>query len=292
MIRSLNPSALLSHLWLVGCGAMGGALAARWMEAGLPPESLSVIDPSPTALPAALSHRLFADAASVDTAPTLVVLAVKPQMVVTVAAGLRAALGDGAPMVLSMLAGVRVPVLGQLFPGSAIVRIMPNTPARIGRGVTALYGPALAAEDRATVDGLLKAAGTTLWLEDEQKFDAVTALSGSGPAFLFRFVEAMTGAGEAAGLEPETSALLAMETVVGAALLMAQSNESPAALRASVTSPNGTTQAGLDVLDGDGALSSLLRQTVRAAAERSRVLAAAAETAMEAGQMKEAVRAG
>lgn len=282
----------LARIWMLGCGAMGSALAGRWFDRGLPRAAVALVDPA--AVPAPLRDRHFSQVADAQRAlpdPTLVVLAVKPQALVDVAGPLRAALGDSRPVIVSMLAGVRVPLLGQLFSGAQVVRIMPNTPARIGHGVTAIYAPLLDAAVRADIDRLLEAAGTTLWLDDESRFDAVTALSGSGPAFLFRFVEAMAGAGESAGLDPSTAASLARETVAGAAMLLSQSRESPAVLRAGVTSAGGTTQAGLDVLDGDGALSTLMRQTMRAAAERSRALAAAAESAVEDGQAREALRA-
>ncbi|QMW23959.1 pyrroline-5-carboxylate reductase [Sandaracinobacteroides saxicola] len=267
-------------LWLVGCGAMGGALLSRWRAAGLRDDQVTVIDPAPKAVPAGFAGILVDSPDAASGTPRLVVLGVKPQMLPVVAASLSARIAGA--LLISMLAGVRTGTLANLFDRARIARIMPNTPASIGAGVTALYGAGLPAADMAMVEALLKPAGQTLWLEDESRFDAVTALSGSGPAYVFRFIEALAGAGEAAGLDAATAGALAMATVTGAAALAAQSGETPAALRLAVTSPQGTTQAGLDVLDGDGALSALLRGTVRAAAERSRALAAAADAAADA----------
>ena len=272
----------IASLWLVGCGAMGGTLLGRWIAAGLDPRSVTVIDPQPGAPPVTsaggppvTSVATPAEAAA-GPPPQLVVLGVKPQIVAAVAAALQPALPQ-RPLLLSMLAGVRTSTLGHLFPGARLVRIMPNTPARVGKGGTATFGAGLGPGASLLAEALARAAGTLLWLDDEHRFDAVTALSGSGPAFLFRFIEALAGAGESVGLDPATAAALASQTVVGAAALVELGEAGPALLRQQVTSPNGVTEAGLDVLDGDGALSSLLRATLRAASERSRALAAAAE---------------
>lgn len=284
----------LQRVWLVGCGAMGGTLLGRWVDAGLPVSAVTVIDPQPLGLPPRYQGLVVPDAAAAGAAapePTLVVLGVKPQMLGAVAAGLAPHVGH-RPMLLSMLAGVRMTTLAQFFPGSPLVRMMPNLPARIGRGTTALFAAGAGQDEVAAAEWLMAAAGSLLWLDDEARFDAVTAVSGSGPAFLFRFIEALAGAAEAAGLEPQVAQRLALETVAGAAELASQSGISPALLRQQVTSPNGTTQAGLDVLDGDGLLSSLLRGTVRAAAERSRALAAQADSAADPGGPREAARAG
>jgi len=294
---SIPPA--LERVWVVGCGAMGGILLARWLLAGLDPLSVTVIDPAPDGLPAGFSGAVVPDPAVArakqDAGPTLVVLGIKPQALAGVAPDLLTAFGAARPLVLSMLAGVRTAALSQMLPGARIVRIMPNLPARIGRGATAMFAAGAVDDhgsdaDRAAIDWLMAATGSAVWLDDESRFDAVTGLSGSGPAYLFRFIEALAGAGEAAGLDPETAAWLALETVTGAAELAATSAASPAELRQQVTSPNGTTQAGLDILDGDGALSSLLRATVRAAAERSRALAAAAEASAETPILRDPLR--
>lgn len=282
----------LESLWLVGCGQMGGAMLSRWLAAGLPAGAVTVIDPAPRGIASNDPVRRVATPQEAPTPPSMVVLAVKPQQLAEVAPAVRAALGAQRPVILSMLAGVRVPTLASLFPGLPVARIMPNLPARIGMGATALHAPALDAMDRAAIDALLRACGIAVVLEDEARFDAVTALSGSGPAFLFRFMEALAGAGEAAGLDPEVAKVLALQTVAGAAAMAVSSGLPLATLRQQVTSPGGTTEAGLDVLDGDGALSALLRSTVRAAAERSRALAATAEAEADlAGPLHEAAGA-
>ena len=283
----------LRRVWLVGCGAMGGALLGRWLESGLPHEAVTIIDPSPTGVPEGFAGAVVPDAISAcgpAADPTLVILGIKPQLLPQLAPGLGRLLRP-PPLIMSMLAGVRTNTLASFFPGAPIVRLMPNTPARIGRGVTALYANGAGPQDVEATEWLMEAVGSTLWLEDESKFDAVTAVSGSGPAFLFRFIEALAGAAESAGLDPEVAQKLAMETVAGAAELARQSDVSPAVLRQQVTSPNGTTQAGLDMLDGDGLLSSLLRSTVRAAAERSRALAAQADALADSAGQRDIAKA-
>ncbi|TPE63661.1 pyrroline-5-carboxylate reductase [Sandaracinobacter neustonicus] len=265
---------LLSRLWLVGCGAMGGALLSRWLESGLPGEGVTVIDPAPRGLPEPFAGRVVANAAEAGDAPSLVVLGIKPQMLGAIGPGVAAV--AGAAPVLSMMAGVRIAALQALFAGP-VLRMMPNTPAQIGQGVTALFSERADPVARAGVEWLANAAGSLLWLEEEAQFDAVTALSGSGPAYLFRFIEALASAAEAVGLPAAMARQLALDTVTGSAALAAQSDLSPAALREQVTSPNGTTAAGLQQLDGDGLLTSLMRATVRAATERSRQMAEAAE---------------
>ena len=265
----------VTGLWLVGCGSMGGALLGRWLRAGLAADVVTVIDPAPRNLPAGFGGRVLAKPEPGNT-PDVVVLGIKPQGLDAAAPALAAALPPGVPVV-SMLAGVRAAALARRFPDQPIVRIMPNTPARVGLGTTALFSANAGTQACALAEALAAAAGAVHWLDDEARFDAFTALAGSGPAYVFRMIEAMTGAGEAAGLSAELSAQLALETVAGAAALARTAPEPPGLLRQQVTSPNGVTEAGLDVLDGDGALSTLIRNTVRAAAERSRALGAEGE---------------
>ncbi len=275
---------------------MGSALLGRWLACGLPAERVTVIDPAPRrdALPEAV--RCYVSPAAIpvdDDRPDLLVLGIKPQTLPEASAALVAALGarGASPLLVSMLAGVRVATLSHLFPGCPVARLMPNLAVRVGKGATALHAPGLGERERATLEALLAPTGLVVSLDDETRFDAVTALSGSGPAFLFRFVEALAGAGEAAGLPHETAVALAQQTVIGAAALAELSGLSPTDLRQQVTSPHGTTEAGLDVLDGDGALSALLRATIRAAAERSRALAAAAEAAVDSASPRPAAAA-
>ncbi len=261
----------LGPLWLIGCGNMGGALLSRWLECGLRPEQVTVIDPSPRGLPAGVDLRVLPTPPATG-APKIVVLAVKPQTLGVVAKNVRTCTAGGDGAFISILAGTSIATLSTLFPSCCVVRAMPNTPSRLGKGTTALYARDASDGARITVERLMSAAGSVHWLSDEAQFDAVTGVSGSGPAYVFRMIEALETAGVASGLPGALAAALARETVVGAAALVADSTASPAALRAQVTSPHGTTQAGLDVLDGHDELSALMKRTVAAAAARSREL--------------------
>lgn len=242
---------------------MGSALLRRWLAADMGP--VAVIDPAPAPLPGGVN----ATAGLPEGRPDLIVLAVKPQAW-RIAAEPLAAVAGPTTLVVSVMAGVTIADLQGLFPLSPIVRAMPNTPAAIGMGVTALF---TAAGDLAegAAEALFGPAGATVWLAAEGDFDAVTAVSGSGPAYVFGFIEALAAAGTAAGLEPGLAARLARATVTGAAALAAgEAAASAADLRARVTSPNGTTAAGLAVLLPG--LVPLLVDTVAAAAARSRKL--------------------
>lgn len=261
----------LGRLWLVGCGNLGSALLAGWMNAGLDPAMVTVIDPSPRGVIPGVAYTT----APALPRPDTIVLAVKPQMLADVAQGLTPFTSDA--LIVSVLAGVQLQTLGHRFPGARIVRALPNTAARIGRSAVLLAaGPDASPRDRAMAEMLMSAVGRSWWIAEPQ-MDAATAVAASGPAFLFRFIEAMGAAGRAAGLPDEVSDALALEMVAGSAALAAIDGRPPAALREEVTSPNGMTQAGLEVLDGTGALSTLVRDTVRAAARRS------AELGKEAG---------
>ena len=262
----------LGRLWLIGCGNMGGALLGRWLDAGL--SGITVIDPNAGDRPGvATSITLPADGT-----PDIVVLAVKPQIWLAATAELTARLAPSSltrpTLIVSVMAGIGTAALAARFGGSPIVRTMPNTPARIGQGVTALFGLGVDASNHERATLLMAAAGDTVWLDREQDFDAVTAVSGSGPAYVFAFIEALAAAGEAAGLSADLAARLALGTVTGAAALAAERSASPAELRVAVTSPNGTTAAGLAVLQ-DG-LPMLARATVAAAQSRSHELGRAA----------------
>ena len=243
-------------IWLLGCGNMGGALLGRWRTEDMGP--VAVIDPAGAGgdvLP--------------NGGPDVLVLAVKPQVWRQAVAPLADRLG-AMTLVVSVMAGVKTADLATVFPGSAIIRTMPNTPAGIGAGVTALFTTAGDLAEGAA-EALFSAAGTTVWLSDENDFDTVTAVSGSGPAYVFAFIEALAAAGEAAGLETGLAARLARATVTGAAALAAaDAGVSAAEFRRRVTSPGGTTAAGLAVLVPG--LKPLVTDTVAAAAARSRAL--------------------
>lgn len=240
-------------LWLIGAGNMGGALLGRWQMAGFAPV---VADP-----------RLGLHLPAGGT-PATVVLAVKPQVWHAATAVLGARVGAGT-LVVSVMAGVTCAALAERFPGATVARAMPNTPASVGRAITGLFSADATTAERGRLEALFAAAGATLWLNAEDDFDALTALSGSGPAYVFAFIEALAAAGEAAGLTPAVAFRLATETVGGASAL-ADGGTPPGDLRRAVTSPNGTTAAGLAVLLP--VLGPLLRNTVAAAAARSREL--------------------
>jgi pyrroline-5-carboxylate reductase len=245
--------------WLVGCGNMGGALLRGWMAAGFGP--WRVIDPGLAAAPEG------ATLGAGDGDPKLVVLAVKPQVWREVVAPIVDRLAGA--VVVSVMAGVMADDLAAALPGAVIVRAMPNTPAAIGQGVTGLW----TADDgaRALAGPLFDASGVAVWLEDEADFDALTGVSGSGPAYVFAFIEALAAGGVAAGLSAEVAMALARGTVTGAAALAAGDPAEAAELRRRVTSPGGTTAAGLAALTPE--LGPLLERTVAAAAARSREMA-------------------
>jgi len=260
---------------LVGCGNMGSALLRGWLAEGFESQQLRIIDAQAdaieraNALSVAASRSLDADVEQ----PDVIVFAVKPQQIDSLVPQY-AQLAAGGAVVLSVAAGKPIAVYEQLLGGqSMIVRAMPNTPAAIGRGITALVAnDAVGAEQKSFCERLLSAVGETVWLDDESLMDAVTAVSGSGPAYVFLLIETLTAAAEAEGLAGDLARKLAMATVAGAGAYAAQAAEAPGRLREQVTSPGGTTQAALDILMGEDALAALIAKAVRAAAARSREL--------------------
>lgn len=259
-------------LWLVGCGNMGGAMLRRWIENGTAPESVTVIDPGAPDVPPGV--RVLA-APPVDESPRTLVLAVKPQLLGAAADAL-AGRAASAEIVVSILAGIEETVLRDRLGARAVVRAMPNLPVAIGKGVVALHASELTADLRARVAALMAPLGLVEWIAGEDQFDAVTALSGCGPGFVFRFVDALARAGAALGLPLDQAARLAAATVAGAGAMAAASGESAATLADRVASPGGSTREGLNVLDADAALNTLLRETLAASARRNAEMAAAA----------------
>ena len=259
---------------LVGAGKMGMAMAAGWVRAGLPGASLTLVDPGPHESVSAFATEhgaRLADAVPGDT-PRVVVLAVKPQVMASVLDMVRPVVGADT-LVLSVAAGISAGKLAEGLGRERVVRTMPNTPAQIGKGISGAFaGGAVTDADRALAGDLLAAAGEVVWVEDEALIDAVTGVSGSGPAYVFHLVEAMAAAGEAQGLNAETAMALARQTVIGAAALMEADASSAEQLRKNVTSPNGTTQAALDVLMAPDGLSALMARAVEAARKRSQEL--------------------
>ncbi|MFV3075257.1 pyrroline-5-carboxylate reductase [Niveispirillum fermenti] len=251
---------------MIGCGRMGGAIA----QALAPACRVLAFDPHADHLPAGV-ERL--ESLSGAGACAVVVLAVKPQGFDAIAPALASLAGPGS-VILSIMAGITLERLSAAAgTGAALVRAMPNTPAAIGCGITAaVASPAVTARQRAAVTRTLEATGQVLWLEDEGDLDAVTALSGSGPAYFYRFAEALIQAGMERGLDAETATRLARQTFIGAARLAEVDGVPLVELRRQVTSPGGTTAAGLAVMEADGAIDALAGQVVRAAARRSREL--------------------
>ena len=262
-------------LALVGAGKMGAAMLEGWLALGLDPHNVVVIDPQPSEEIVALSMKgivLNPPAGAVSNIGTIV-LAVKPQVASDVLPQV-AALTAADTLVLSIMAGKTLAVLQRSLPNAAIVRAMPNTPAAIGRGITvAVPSDAVTPEQRHRAQALLAASGAVEWIAEERLMDAVTAVSGSGPAYVFLLAETLARAGVAAGLPEDLAAKLARETVAGAGELMHISPLDPATLRQNVTSPAGTTAAALDVLMASDGLDPLMRQAVAAATRRSKELA-------------------
>lgn len=260
---------------LAGCGNMGFAMLSGWLKSGkLAPHEVQVVEPNPDLRQraASLGAAVAVDSAGLpdSIAPTLVIFAVKPQVMRDVVPHYKRFASMGATF-LSIAAGTGIKVFEDtLGSNAAVIRCMPNTPAAIGKGMMVTFAnPHVSKGASDFVADLLSASGEVASIADESLMDAVTAVSGSGPAYVFHFIECLTAAGETAGLPPETAKLLAMQTVYGAASLAAESDETPARLREQVTSPNGTTAAALGVLIGDDRLKSLLTDAVEAARKRS-----------------------
>ena len=258
-------------LVLLGCGKMGSAMLAGWLEDGLPATSVWVNDPYPSDWVKAQGINLNTD---LPAAPAIVLIAVKPQMMTDALPSLQA-LGGGKTLFVSVAAGTSIATYEEILGADTpIIRAMPNTPAAVGRGITALIGNAHAsAGDLDLAEGLLRAVGQTVRLDSEDQMDAVTGVSGSGPAYVFHLIETLAAAGQAQGLPADLSMQLAKATVAGAGALAEQAEEDPGQLRVNVTSPNGTTQAALEVLmDTSNGFPKLLTDAVAAATNRSKEL--------------------
>ncbi len=262
-------------LVLVGAGKMGGALLDGWLHLGLNPANVAVVEPQPSPQIAALADRgvqIRADTGGLPRAAA-VVIAVKPQVAAEVARAAAPMIG-ASTVVVSILAGRTLQFLSEALNTScALVRAMPNTPAAIGRGITVAVSRGANEKQRELAHGLLAATGAVEWVEDEALMDAVTAVSGSGPAYVFLLAEALAQAAVAAGLPPILAEKLARETVAGSGELLKRSDMTAATLRENVTSPGGTTAAALKVLMGPDGLGPLMKEAIAAATKRSRELA-------------------
>ena len=262
-------------LVLVGAGKMGSAMLDGWLARGLDPKKITVVEPQPAKAVKTLARRgLKLNPKGKVGVASAIVIAVKPQSAPEALPPLAQYI-EKATLVMSIMAGRTIGFIEKSLPaGTAIVRAMPNTPAAIGRGISvAVANARISKRQRNQASELLAAIGKVEWVVDEALMDAVTALSGSGPAYVFLLAECMARAGVAAGLPPELATRLACETVAGSAELLHRSDLDAATLRQNVTSPGGTTAAALEVLMGPGGFDHLLTQAIAAAARRSRDLA-------------------
>jgi len=260
-------------LVLVGAGKMGGAMLEGWLALGLNPHKIAILEPKPALEISALAARgVRINPASVDDA-SVIVIAIKPQEAATVVPTLKSFAGP-ATLTVSVMAGKTIGFLESALGDCAIVRSIPNTPAAVGRGITvAVPNGKVSESQRKLSDTLLRSVGAVEWVEDEGLIDAATAVSGSGPAYVFLLAECLARAGAAVGLPADLAARLARATVSGSGELLHRSALDAAILRANVTSPGGTTAAALGVLMADNGLDPLMAKAVAAATKRSRELA-------------------
>jgi len=261
----------METILIIGCGNMGGAMLAGWIAGGIAPSRFTVVDPRLAEAPAGVTllHEL-PQGARFDA----VLLGIKPQALDDLAPAIAPFAGAGTT-VFSILAGAELATLAKHFPeAGGHVRIMPNLSAAIGKSPIALAATGLDDKAKATVIALMDPLGTPEWIPEDQ-FDVVTALAGSGPAFVYRFIDALASGATALGLDAAQAQRLALATVEGASLLAAASEHSPGELARRVASPGGTTQAGLDVLDAGSAMAELAQATLKAAADRNAEMARA-----------------
>ena len=270
-LRSSPP--IPQSLVLIGAGKMGGAMLEGWLRIGIDPKGISLIDPRPSEEMVALANdkgmRINPSATDIPAAD-VVVLATKPQMLDTAAPAVQAFIHPRT-LLISILAGKTLDDLAARLPkANAIIRAMPNLPAAVQRGATAAApGKGVSSAQRAIADALLGSIGKVEWLDDEGLIDAVTAVSGSGPAYVFHLVECLAAAGRDAGLPADVAERLARATIEGAGELLFQSPLSPGTLRQNVTSPGGTTAVALEVLMAEGGMKPLMRKAVAAAKRRA-----------------------
>nr|WP_281377239.1 pyrroline-5-carboxylate reductase [Stakelama sediminis] len=258
---------------MIGCGNMAGAMLRQWVASGdVSPDQVTVIDPGTPKIPEGVRHL---QSPPEDGLPDALMLGVKPQMLDGVAESLAPRV-QGVPLLLSILAGVEVAALAKRFDAGAVVRVMPNLPVGLGKGVVALHGVPPGSAQGKAASALMDSLGLVEWIDKEELFDSVTALSGCGPGFVFRFIDALADAGVAVGLEPDQALRLATATVNGSSAMAADADDNPGVLADRVASPGGSTREGMNVLDRDEALKNLLIETLTAARDRNHELAAAA----------------
>ncbi len=260
------PAAIL----VFGCGNMGVAMLRGWIAGGIEAHRFHIVKPSTAGLPDGVHH--YRSAADVNAKFDVLMLGIKPQMLSALGAEAASLLApDG--ILISLLAGTESATLQACFPGAQIIRLMPNLAVEIGKSPLGLWANGMPTSSRTEVDVWLSPLGLPIWLSAEKQMDALTALAGSGPAFVYRFIDALADAGAKLGLDPAQAAMLALAMTEGAVALAVESSETPTQLAARVASPGGMTQAGLDILDQDNDLSDLIETTLRTAAQRGAQLA-------------------
>lgn len=259
----------MEQLLIIGCGNMGGAMLAGWLAAGESPSRFAVLDPALPEAPEGVA--LYRYAGELPGTHDAVLLGFKPQQLGALGPGLQGLI-EGRT-VCSLLAGITLEQLSAVFPqGASHIRVMPNLAARINKSPVILAERGLDADARDAAFALFDTLGSAVWLGDEAQFDLVTALAGSGPGFVYRFIDALAGAAIDLGLDQDTAAALALATVEGASALAAASDASPATLADRVASPGGMTREGLNVLDEDAALRRLLARTLAATRDKGAAL--------------------
>ncbi|QIG79622.1 pyrroline-5-carboxylate reductase [Stakelama tenebrarum] len=268
-----NATTEFKSIWLIGCGNMAGAILRSWVEAGIDPSIFTVIDPGEPKLPKGITHV----SEPPEGWPDAAMLGVKPQLLDKVAP-LYSDVDRGGklPLLISILAGVEESALARRFDADAIVRLMPNLPVAIGKGVAGLYSSDAEPALRDKVSALMAPLGLVEWIDSEQLFDVVTALAGSGPGFVYRVIDALAAGAADLGLPKDQALRMATATVEGSATLAANADETPGELADKVASPGGSTREGLNVLDADDAVFKLMHATLAAATKRNQELAAAA----------------
>lgn len=257
-------------IWIIGCGNMGGSIVQAWLDQGAPASNITIIDPTPSRLPEGLTARAdYPD----DEQPELVLLSVKPHMLGDVAPEL-AMHGGAKTTLVSILAGTELDILAGAFPGiGTIVRLMPNMAVTVGKSPMIMISDSDAPGLKENLNNLFSPLGPPEWLANEDQMHLATALSGSGPAFLFRVIDALAVSAGELGMEKDQAARLALAMVEGAAELAARAEDSPGTLADRVASPGGVTRKGLDVLDAEGRVNLLMKDVLKAAMERNREMA-------------------
>lgn len=264
----------IKHLLIIGCGNMGGAMLAGWLAAGVAPERFAILDPMLEQAPEGVALYREASEAEAAGAHDAVMLGFKPQQLSKLAPGFQTLTGEGVT-IYSLLAGITLAQLAEAFSSaSAHVRVMPNLASRINKSPIILLESGLSADQRDAAFAHFDLLGTAVWLDAEDKFDLVTALAGSGPGFVYRFIDALADAAVELGLEREQATELAVAMVDGASSLAAGAEISPGELADRVASPGGMTREGMNVLDADKALVKLLTATLQATADKGAALSA------------------